>query len=192
MIVLVDLDNTIADFEGNFIRNWRARYPHLPHIPREERKNFYQTKDYPAEHTAKVKNIIVSEGFFCDLEPVPGAINALHAMLDMDWEVHICTSSYYNYVECVRCKYAWVLEHLGQEWQKRTIIASDKTLVRGDVLIDDRPYIKGNHTPVWEYILFDQPYNRQVTEFRRLDWSNWREVLMEVQHDQSQRRALDL
>jgi 5'-nucleotidase len=59
------------------------------------------------------------------------------------------------------------------------IIAADKTLVRGDVLIDDRPYIKGDFTPSWEYILYDQPYNRKNTEFRRLDWSNWREVLTE-------------
>ena len=179
MNILVDLDNTLADFEGNFLRVWREHYPELPWVPREERQHFYQHKDYPDEHKKIVRAVAATKGFFCDLEPISGGLEALQEMEDMGWDVHICTSSYYNYTECVQCKYAWVQKHLGQKWQKRVIIAADKTLVRGDVLIDDRPYIKGDHKPVWEYILYDQPYNRKVNEFRRLDWSNWREVLMD-------------
>ena len=179
MIVLVDLDNTLADFEGHFLRVWRERYPDLPWVPREEREHFYQYKDYPSEYKKQVRAIAATEAFFCDLDPIPGGLEALEEMEELGWNVHICTSSYYNYVECVSCKFAWVEEHLGHHWQKRMIIAADKTLVRGDVLIDDRPYIKGDFTPTWEYILFDQPYNRKNGEFRRLDWFNWREVLIE-------------
>ena len=179
MIVLVDLDNTLADFEGHFLRVWRELYPHYPWIPREDRKHFYQYKDYPDQYKSEVRAIAARKNFFCDLDPIPGGFDALHEMEAMGWDVHICTSSYYNYVECVGCKFAWVKKHLGQHWQKQMIIAADKTLVRGDVLIDDRPYIKGNHKPVWEYILYDQAYNRKNTEFRRLNWTNWREVLIE-------------
>ena len=34
-------------------------------------------------------------------------------------------------------------EHLGSEFTKRVILTRDKTLVRGDVLIDDKPTIGG-------------------------------------------------
>jgi len=177
MIILVDMDNTIADFEGRFIEVWQQRYPHIPHVPREERRHFYQTKDYPPEHAKKVTQLIAHPDFFCELQPIPGAIEALHAMAAMGHDVFLCTSSYFNYHECVSCKYQWVHNHLGQGWQRRVIITADKTVVRGDVLIDDRPELKGGFTPVYEYILYDQPYNRTATQWRRLTWENWQQVL---------------
>ena len=178
MILLVDMDNTIADFEGHFIDLWQERYPDIPHIPREERKHFYQTKDYPSEHSQKIISVITSQGFFCDLKPVPGAIEALHGMKALGHDVFLCTSSFFNYPQCVSCKYQWVASHLGQRWQSKVIIAADKTLVKGDFLIDDRPELKGNFKPSWEYILYDQPYNRQATQWRRLTWNNWEKVLL--------------
>ncbi|MDO8264840.1 MAG: 5'-3'-deoxyribonucleotidase, partial [Candidatus Parcubacteria bacterium] len=60
---------------------------------------------------------------------------------------------------------------------KRIILSRDKTLIRGNFLIDDRPEIKGSSIPEWEHIIFDCSYNRNVTNKKRLTWENWREVL---------------
>lgn len=38
----------------------------------------------------------------------------------------------------------WIKLHLGPAWMKQAVIAHDKTMVQGDILIDDRPSIKGN------------------------------------------------
>jgi hypothetical protein len=39
----------------------------------------------------------------------------------------------------------------------RVILTHDKTLVRGDVLIDDKPGITGNMIPAWKHLVFDSP-----------------------------------
>ncbi|WP_421446371.1 5' nucleotidase, NT5C type, partial [Agrobacterium tumefaciens] len=57
------------------------------------------------------------------------------------------------------------------------ILTRDKTLVRGDLIIDDKPRIQGAVTPSWRHIVYDAPYNRQVTDAPRLTWQNWRSVL---------------
>lgn len=44
--VLLDMDCVMADFEGNFLRCFREKFPHEPFIPLEERKNFYVSDDY--------------------------------------------------------------------------------------------------------------------------------------------------
>ena len=56
---------------------------------------------------------------------------------------------------CPAVEYAWVSEHLGAEWMKRLIITCDKTLIHGDLLIDDKHfyramlYIRGtSHGPM--------------------------------------------
>merc|ERR1712048_684490 len=47
-------------------------------------------------------------------------------------------------------------------WLKRLILTCDKTTVRGDFLIDDKPSICGSQQPLWTQIIFDAPYNRDV------------------------------
>lgn len=40
-------------------------------------------------------------------------------------------------------QYAWVEKHLGQEFLEQVILTRDKTLITGDILIDDKPDIQG-------------------------------------------------
>jgi 5'-nucleotidase len=68
----------------------------------------------------------------------------------------------------------WVESRFGAGWAERTIITKDKTMVNGDVLIDDKPEVKGLCNPSWEHILFDQPYNQEVVGKRRImSWSDF-------------------
>ena len=41
-------------------------------------------------------------------------------------------------------------------------MCADKTLVRGDVLIDDKPHVTGSNAPTWQHLLYDAPYNRDI------------------------------
>lgn len=40
-------------------------------------------------------------------------------------------------------QYAWVERHLGPEFLDKVILTRDKTIVSGDILIDDKPDILG-------------------------------------------------
>lgn len=44
--VLVDMDGVLADFEGGFLKKYRARFPQEPFISLEERRGFWVSVQY--------------------------------------------------------------------------------------------------------------------------------------------------
>lgn len=177
-IFAFDQDGVIVDFENHFSKLWKRAHPTKLHVPIEERRNFYITDDYPQELHSYMEAIQSQQYFFRDMPPIPGAIEALHELTEMGHEVRICTSPLTHNNFCASEKIEWVRENLGSEWVRRIDITKDKTLFRADILVDDRPEIKGLLKPIWEHVIFDQPYNHTVTNKRRMNWSNWREVLL--------------
>jgi 5'-nucleotidase len=177
MLILVDQDNVLADFDGGFLAAWRETHPDAPFIPHSQRRAWNVRDDLPAEHQAAAVALYSREGFFGNLAPIAGGREALFAMLDLGWDVRICTSPIREYRHCVAEKFAWVEAHLGSEWLDRIVLTADKTLVHGDWLIDDKPDIHGGRVPSWRHALFDAHHNRHIGHGLRIDWSNWREVL---------------
>jgi 5'-nucleotidase len=101
-------------------------------------------------------------------------------MLAAGHDVRICTSPLTRFENCVPEKFLWVQRHLGDDWVQRIILTKDKTLVRGDVLIDDKPEVTGRLEPSWEHIVFEAPYNT-ASNARRLNWANWAQVFRDVE-----------
>ncbi|GEM_PF-217869 len=178
MIILLDQDGVLADFEQGFVNNWRSKNPHEVCVSIEDRKNFYIRDDYPEYLRGKIMNIQGSPGFYENLPPIAGAIEAYKTLLDLGHEVFICTAPLSKYENCVLEKYKWVEKHLGREATKLIVLTGDKTLVMGDILIDDRPEVEGVVTPAWRHILYSAPYNAHVKNKKRLSWDmDWRKVL---------------
>lgn len=44
--VLVDMDGVLADFEGGFVKKYRARYPDEPYITLDDRRGFWVSSQY--------------------------------------------------------------------------------------------------------------------------------------------------
>ncbi|XP_034881954.1 5'(3')-deoxyribonucleotidase, cytosolic type isoform X1 [Mirounga leonina] len=208
--VLVDMDGVLADFEAGLLRGFRRRFPGEPHVALEERRGFLAREQYRAlrpdlaicwrkklgqEHGIfqdKVASVYEAPGFFLDLEPIPGALEAMQEMNNMqDTEVFICSSPLLKYEHCVGEKYRWVENHLGPQFVERIILTRDKTVVLGDLLIDDKDTIRGQEeTPSWEHILFTCCHNQHLalppTRRRLLSWSdNWREIIESKQGDRT-------
>ncbi|KAL7979396.1 hypothetical protein Chor_015420 [Crotalus horridus] len=165
--VLVDMDGVLADFEGGFLKKYRARYPDLPYIALEERRGFWVSEQYGNLQpglSEKAISIWESKNFFMELDPLPGSVEALKEMAELEaTEVFICTSPIKKYRYCPYEKLAWVEKHFGPEFLEHVILTRDKTIVSGHVLIDDRPDIVGaERTPAWEQVLFTACHNRHL------------------------------
>ena len=178
MLILLDQDNVLADFESGFRRHWRNRFGE--DAPIEGKEHLFYIRDrLPGHLQAYAAELYGTVGFFESLPPVSGAVEAARALLAAGHDVRICTAPVNQYRYCAGEKIAWVEQHLGTEWTRRVIIAKDKTWVRGDILIDDKPNIEGTLPPLWQHRLYDAPHNRRL-DVPRIVWTQpdtWADLL---------------
>jgi len=125
-VIFVDLDNVLCNYKKAYL----------------EAIEKYPEQAYPQ---AQYK-------FFENLEPIPGAVEGIN-FLRNHFEVFILTRpsvrNPLNYTE----KRIWVEENIDVGMCKRLILSYDKTVVRGDYLIDDNIHT-GLFKPEWEHIHF--------------------------------------
>ena len=175
MIILVDMDETLTQFDHGVYKRLPESLKKEALMPFDQRTSRYIKDMFPKQYGDDIDAIRFAPGFFRDLEPIRGSIDAIKD-LAINHDVFLCTSPLLENLTGVQEKYDWVAEHAGRNWQKKIITTKDKTVVDGHYIIDDNPHIKGIKTPRWEHILYDQPYNRKVNK-RRLTWDNYREIL---------------
>lgn len=177
MNILLDMDGVLANFDQGVMDEWQRRYPDEPLRPYVERQEFFIDHDHPDHMRPRLEAIYRAPGFFRALDVIPGSQAAVQAMLARGWQVAVCTAPLLGVPTCMSEKHDWLAQHFGDEMARRMIIALDKTVVRGDILIDDRPQIVGQWPPQWEHVIYDHPYNRQAGHQRRLTWADWQDVL---------------
>jgi 5'-nucleotidase len=174
MLILVDMDGVIANFELEFLNRWQVRFPTENFIALEDRQGFYIHEQYGPSLHDKVREITSAPGFFRNLPPIEGAIQGIQDLVTYGHEVLICTAPLSGTPTCLQEKYDWVRQYLGRGFASNMVITKDKTMVHGDFLIDDRPELHGRFVPTWwEHIVFTQPYNRHVVNRRRMNsWTD--------------------
>lgn len=112
-IVYVDMDSVLVDFESG-----------IDQLSEETYQEFEDDLDEVP-------------GFFRDLPPVEGAINAFHKLAEQ-YDVYILSTAPWNNPSAWIDKLLWVKKHLPEVAHKRLILSHNKHLNRGDYLIDDR------------------------------------------------------
>ena len=170
------MDGVVFNYYGQFQKEWMIRHPDHPIIPGNELKDFYIENAYGAEHKEEILQITRSTSFFENLEPNEGAIEALQSILaDERFDPALCSAPDLDYQNqhCPSEKYRSIERHLGREWLERTILTKDKTKVRGNYLIDDKPTIKGSMNPHWMHVVFTHRYNEHLDGLRLNGWKDW-------------------
>jgi len=106
-------------------------------------------------------------GFFASLKPIDHAIESVKQLInDAKFEVYILTAPSYMNPLCYTEKRVWIEQYFGLEFTKRLIISYDKSLLKGDVLIDDR--VSGNGQESFEGLLI---------QFGGQQFTSWHEVM---------------
>lgn len=173
-IVLVDMDNVLVDFDGVLHRH-RRKWPTLD--PDRSKQRHYFLTDEVSKEDAKNMRLWVNESrIFRDAEPIPGAIAGMWALAE-EADVWICTKPLESNRFCRDDKAAWVRKYLGPEFEQRLIIAPNKGLVRGAILLDDHP--KPDHMAIatWRPIVYRQPFNGEGSAYEHLPHYDWSEPL---------------
>ena len=79
------------------------------------------------------------EGAFLDMPPMPGAIEAVNALIgDPRFDVHFLSTAPWSNPSSWTDKRKWVERHFGEKMKKRLTLTHHKDRFVGDVLIDDR------------------------------------------------------
>lgn len=160
-VVLVDMDEVLCRWEEHFVAS----------------HSFDLFAGLTLEEQHATAAVLDEPGFFAGMLPVEGALAAIQEMLTAGIDVALCTSPWLSNPTCASDKLQWVERHLGPGMAESTVITRDKTRVRGDVLIDDKPFVTGRTQPEWDLIRFTYHYNRHVPGPRISGWVNWQPVL---------------
>jgi 5'-nucleotidase len=185
VFMLIDMDGVLAEFEGYFLEQFRKKWPEEPFIPIKDRRTFLLYDDEKYSHE-QVNEILDAKGFFLNIPPIEGAVEALKEMNEMQGvNVFICTTPWLRtYPWSTVEKYQWVEKYMGKEWLRRIILTVDKTVIKGDLLIDDNHSIKGaEKQPTWEHVIFTAGHNRHVEGPRRLEGWKPRKTWVDIIND---------
>lgn len=143
--VLIDFDNTITCWDELIRRTFPYTKPDM---------NVYDLFErYHDINEHELIDVMCKEGFTTNLKPFPNAIEMIKE-LSKQHDVYICSAIHKEFIISCNEKVLWVKKYLGEEWVHRIILTFDKTLVQGDILIDDKPVIKGAIEPTWKHICY--------------------------------------
>ena len=169
-IVLVDMDNVLADFDQRILDQIAERHPDIAIAARQ---NFSISDDYP-EHVDVIRAMSDEAGFFKSLPVVEGALEGWQHILDGNYLPRICSAPIstnpYSKVE----KLGWLEEHLapvfGSWVVDQAIITKHKEAYTGIALIDDRAELRNAYKATWQHIVFDRLYNQHSRQPRLYGW----------------------
>jgi hypothetical protein len=75
MLILIDQDGVLADFDRGFYDAWQASGHAHPAVEPQHRRNFYVKDDYPKEIQSDAIDIITAKGFLKTCHPLMVQLN---------------------------------------------------------------------------------------------------------------------
>lgn len=170
LTILVDADDVIDDL----LPAWLAVLNRMSgqSLEPEDITDWNIQKFYPTLPADTVYAVPSGPEFWDLVGAVPGAEDGLKALLDAGHQVRIVTASHYSTLHLKIPRLLQLFPFLS--WDN-FIVTDNKTLVRGDIMVDDN--LRNLRDPSKFNILFDRPHNRALREeengvVRAHDWND--------------------
>lgn len=177
MRLLLDMDGPLAAFDQ---RGWEIIRERKVLTDVDGWKN--QTHRYFTDHATTrrsrlfVRKLTQAQGWFRELPVVPGAQEGVQDLLYHDVDLWVCTKPMGTNPYCADEKRAWIAEHF-PELTNRLIITPNKSLIDGDVLLDDAPAIEWLPLATWRAVIFNAPFNGAGSQWEDLQHWTWGDPL---------------
>nr|WP_235885727.1 5'(3')-deoxyribonucleotidase [Paenibacillus cymbidii] len=170
--LLVDMDSVIVDLMSEWHRRYNERYHDTLSVAK---LRSWDSEIYvKPECGVKIYDFLDEPGLFLELQPLPGAIDALRRLKRSHDVVIVTSSRTYAYTD----KELWVERHLPFIGKRNLIYSHRKELICGDLLFDDAPpnleAFRGSGRLA---VAMDYPYNRDVDVPRVSDWQEFEQAL---------------
>lgn len=174
--ILIDLLGPLADLEHGLARIWEERFPNDPFIWPEQLPAWEDR--IKNESTAKLLSILTEDNFFLGLQPTIGCRDAIRRATELGHKIFVCASPLRGHKRSIAEQYDWVERNLGDHIAECMIVSHDKTILAGNVLINNGWEVIGSMVPRWHQVVFESPYNRKPPpEAPRINWKNWERVM---------------
>lgn len=172
LVLLLDMDEVVVDFTRAWINRFRDKSGIT--LNREDWVAWDLKRILPEEVFEGFVATLREPGFFRHLPPMEGSIEGIRQLNERYDIVFLTASSQYAYND----KFHWIEEHLPFVTKPNLILTHRKDLVLGEYLVDDAPHNLLS-SPAKTKIIFDAPWNRNLTCFKRV--KNWGELVQFLQ-----------
>ena len=163
--LIVDMDGVMADVYSQFLayeeKEFGYRQPIENMLGKKEHDVFKNLKEY-----------IYSNGFFRNAPVMEGSIETIK-MLNKKYELFIVSAAM-EFPTSLNEKYEWLEEHFPFISWKQIVFCGLKTVVQGDIMIDD--HYKNLDFFEGETILFTQPHNFGMNEKNHQRVHTWQDI----------------
>ncbi len=165
MRILIDMDDVIADAEQRFTE-WYERDFGI-HYTKDDIKGTKLHLIVPEEHRKTVKAYPHHKDFFKDLPVIENSREVVE-QLNNRFDVYIASAAM-EFPYSLPHKYEWLDKNFPFIHWKRRIFCGDKSVLKGDILIDDHDF----NLSVFNgrAIMFTAAHNANDTKYERLN--NW-------------------
>ena len=174
MRVLLDLDEVINTMTHHWIETLNCIYGTT--VKFNDIKEWDMKEAFPTLTEEEIYNPLNLQAFWNGVKVMDGAKEGINNLLSLGHEIYIVTSAH---PDTIKWKAEWLQRELPEIPWSHVIVANNKSLIKGDILVDD-----GLHNLCdGEYIkiLFDKPWNRKVDRRKITDIihrvHNWDEIV---------------
>jgi len=136
--ILIDLDSTFVDTLTSWVKHLNARFVNLD-LTVDDINEWDFTSIPKLAHISshKIFNILQEPGFTISLKPMRHAVQVVQRLLAKGNDIYFVTAR--KGKNHMMETFPWIKDYLPNFHKDRIIFCSHKHLIRGDVLVDDRP-----------------------------------------------------
>lgn len=163
--LIVDMDGVLADVYSQFLdmdeKETGIRQPLENLLGRPEREVFMNERNY-----------VLSKGFFRSAPLIEGSVAAVEE-LNKKYDLFIVSAAM-EFPQSLPEKLEWLQEHFPFLSWKQIVFCGSKTIINGDIMIDD--HFKNLDYFTGKTYLFSQPHNHGQDNKQHTRVSAWKEI----------------